>query len=410
MSTFDTVVLFIEGRGPIGGAERVGFTTAELLLKKGFRVHIISSEEELDERFDGQSNFSYSCMNLGMVWERWFESGKIGMVKTALSEPLIYHRVRKELHTFDHESTIVHFHGYHSKFGHEAIESAVSLGFRTTVTCHDYGFVCPNTMLYDYAAGCVCSEKALSLGCWNRKCMGEQGNRLKHFRFLRTLSKHSVDRTFKQLKSIIAVSEFQKSIFSKVSPTLPEIIVVHNPVTPASHEQCSPELSNEFVWIGRMTDEKDPEIALIAAELANAKLNFVGDGPLSEKLRNASSSALFVGWKTPSEVCEIQKKSRALLMTSKCLETASLVVLECLAAGIPCIVPEKSAATSWVINGFNGLYFESGNAESLAKVISLMMDDNLCQQLGDNAYQSYWSKPFSEDSYIANLLEVYKKL
>jgi glycosyltransferase involved in cell wall biosynthesis len=240
--------------------------------------------------------------------------------------------------------------------------------------------------------------------------MGEQGNRLKHFRFLRTLSKHSVDRTFKQLKSIIAVSEFQKSIFSKVSPTLPEITVVHNPVTPASHEQCSPELSNEFVWIGRMTDEKDPEIALIAAELANAKLNFVGDGPLSEKLRNASSSALFVGWKTPSEVCEIQKKSRALLMTSKCLETASLVVLECLAAGIPCIVPEKSAATSWVINGFNGLYFESGNAESLAKVISLMMDDNLCQQLGDNAYQSYWNKPFSEDSYIANLLEVYKKL
>ena len=96
-------------------------------------------------------------------------------------------------------------------------------------------------------------------------------------------------------------------------------------------------------------------------------------------------------------------------MTSKWQETASLVVLESLAAGIPCVVPTTSAATNWVEDGVNGLLFEAGNAASLASALAKLKDDATVEAMSQRAFEMYWRAPFTEERYQNDLLRHYQE-
>lgn len=407
---FDTVVLFIEGKGPEGGAERIGFSTAEVLLRAGYRVHIISSEDDLWPQYHHVPNLTFDCLNVDMVWDRWFGSGRQRMLLTLFQDKEMYNLIDEKLLPFDPKSTILHFHSHYAKFTPNAIQVGIDRGFRTTISCHDYGYICPNAMLYDYQLDSICPEVPLSKGCWKRHCLGADGHRLKQFRFIRAFVKHRLDGTYSNLKGIIAVSQFEASILRKYLPNSLKLFVLPNPVTPAATTRQTPETSKYVLWIGRMTQEKDPITAAIAADMAGIPIHFVGSGPFEEAILKNNPKAHLLGWKTTEEVSEAQRNARVVVMSSSCYETASLVVLESLAAGIPCVVPSLSAATSWVEHGVNGLHFEAGNPESLAEALELLKDDERVQKLSQAAFDKYWANPFSEDRYLKELLEVYQQL
>jgi glycosyltransferase involved in cell wall biosynthesis len=410
LRSFDTIVLFIEGSGPEGGAERIGFSTAELLLKEGFKVHIISTEKDLWPQYHNIPNLTFKCLDIPLVWDRWFSSGRKNMLMSLFTDPEMGAIISKEIKEFDKTKTICHFHSHYASFTQDAVRACIEADFRTTITCHDYGFVCPTAVLFDYSNNSLCSEVPLSWGCFNRKCLGEDGHRLKQFRFLRTLSKHKIDRTFLKLKKVIAVSKFEKEIIRNYIDRSIKIEVVENPVDPAATIRQPAEKSNHLLWTGRMTHEKDPVTAATAAKATGMPIRFAGSGRFVDAVKTANPDAILLGWQDTNRVSEEQRSARALLMTSTWYETASLVVLESLAAGIPCIIPNVNAATSWVEHGHNGLYFEAGNAKSLAECIEVIKDDTACERLSRNAYQRYWHDPFTSERYIAKLLEVYESL
>ena len=94
-------------------------------------------------------------------------------------------------------------------------------------------------------------------------------------------------------------------------------------------------------------------------------------------------------------------------MSSAWYETASLVVLECLAAGIPCIIGNRSAATSWLADDENGITFDNGSVKSLAEALKKTKDDAAIARMSENAYTRYWKDPCSPENYIRDLMEVY---
>ncbi|OWU65765.1 MAG: glycosyl transferase family 1, partial [Armatimonadetes bacterium Cent15-Ar3] len=155
------------------------------------------------------------------------------------------------------------------------------------------------------------------------------------------------------------------------------------------------------------TAEKNADVALQAASEAGITLTVVGDGPLRQSLQSAYPSHHFLGWKSPEQVTELQQSARCLVMSSGWYETASMVVLESLAAGIPCIIGNRSAATSWLTNNENGLTFENGSVESLKQALEKTKSDELVSSLSQNAFTRYWENPCSRENYFRDLLEVY---
>ncbi len=405
----DRVIVAVEGGGPTGGAERVAFDTIKLLSNEGHKVTILSSAKEIDSEYVNLPNVDYITLDLPLHFNRFFAGSKPSMLFNLTEDREMKALFDRVLGAIDTSRTIFHAHGYHNFFTQACLHVATGLQMKTVLTCHDYGIACPNSMLFNYPNAEICTLDPLSGACRKSACMGVDAVRLKQLRFARAWANEKLYRVPQKLDKILAVSEFERAILQKHFGSKAKIETLCNPVDPAATVRQSPSRSQDFLWVGRMTLEKDATTPARVCHGLGVPLTIVGDGPLQSEVSAANPDAKFLGWLPPQEVKEIQCRARALIMSSKCYETASLVVLECLAAGIPCVVPSMSAATSWIDDGVNGLFFEIGNEASLREALVRLSDDEFVERLSVNAFEKYWRSPFTLDHYNGELMRYYSE-
>lgn len=409
MSNFSSVVIVVEGSGPTGGAERVAFETVELLSGRGIPVRIVSSASFIEERYLALPGVTGIALDLPRVWEKFFCKNRLLSFPLRNRDSSLAPVFRAALSELVPQETVVHVHGFHTYFTHQIMEEALNVGFRTHLHAHDYGFVCPIATLFNYPDNRICTLEPLSDQCKQSKCLNATDNELKLFRFRRAKFAFENMKIQERLTSILCPSPFARKIMAETLGDIPKLQVLRCPVEPAARERQFAEKSSCYLWIGRLTAEKDPRTALLAAQKAGIRLTLVGDGPLREALEKEFSDHDFLGWKSAEEVSALQRQARCLVMSSAWYETASLVVLECLAAGIPCIIGDSSAASSWLTNGENGLTFDNGSPDSLGKALEATKDGLVVERLSRNAFDRYWSDPCSSENYLTRLLEVYEQ-
>jgi glycosyltransferase involved in cell wall biosynthesis len=403
----DRVIIAVEGGGPTGGAERIAFDTVRLLADERIPVTIISSAKSVDKSFASLPGIECIALNLGLHFERFFGGGKKGMVQNLLEDREMRQLFEKVLKPFDSPTTVLHAHGFHNFFTQAILHVTTNSSLKTVVTCHDFGLTCPTATLFNYVTAEICPLKPLSTACLQSDCMGPDAKRLKQLRFARSWASTKLHRVPQKLNQILAVSDFERDILQHQFGAGVKVQTLFNPVDPASTTKQNPSKSADYLWIGRMTLEKDGITPAKVCKDLGLPLTFVGDGPLRTEITAANPDATFLGWLPPDQVKVEQCKARALILSSKWHETASLVVLECLAAGIPCVIPDTSAATNWIEDGVNGLYFEAGNAASLATALSKLQDDTFVDELSAIAFDRYWKSPFTDERYKTDLLRFY---
>lgn len=399
------IIIAVEGSGPSGGAERVAFDSARLLFEKGHEVIILSSAERLDETVVCSSSI---CLSLGMMHDRFFAGGRSHMIRSLHQDKHAAALLHEALQPHDSPQTILHVHGFHNRFTQAILDIGVNSKMKTVVTCHDFGIVCPNATVFDYQNMVRCPYTPLSLNCLRSPCMGTAAKRLKILRFARTWYSVRIQKVLDKIDQLIMVSPFQKEMMAPWVGN--RSIFISNPIVPSSKVQQQPWESYMYLWIGRLTAEKDPFTPLEACKRLGLKLLIVGDGPLRSEVEQRYPEAQILGWKAPSEVQQLQCQSRALILSSLWTETASLVVLECMAAGIPSIVPTQTAATSWGEDGKTRIDFEGGNVESLMQALTMMQDNATVQQLSANAFDAFAKEKYSEADHLARLEELYSEL
>jgi glycosyltransferase involved in cell wall biosynthesis len=407
MNNFANVVIVVEGGGPTGGAERVAFETVELISAHGIPVRIISSASKIDQKYLDLPGVTGIALNLPPVWEKFFSKNRILSYPLRNEDRSLLPLYKEALKGLNPEQTVVHIHGFHSHFSHLIISASLEQGFRTHLHAHDYGYICPNTTLFNYPENRICELDPLSAACQSSACISATDQNIKQFRFRRAITAFESKKLHERLTSIVCPSPFAREIMAKKLGDLGKLRVLRCPVQPASPDKLNPAASQTYLWIGRLTAEKNPDIALKAADLAGITLTIIGDGPLRTTLEQEFPYHNFLGWKSPEEVNALQSSARCLVMSSAWYETASLVVLECLAAGIPCIIGNRSAATSWLTDEENGITFENGSITSLAEALEKTKDDSALDRMSVNAYSRYWQDPCSPENYTRNLLEVY---
>lgn len=171
------------------------------------------------------------------------------------------------------------------------------------------------------------------------------------------------------------------------------IELIPNPITFTRLDKISDHRQNDFIFVGRMITQKNPELMLYSFHTflkdfkISSKLHMVGDGVLLDSLKSLSvelkieNNCVFYGWKDLEEIQNLMKKSKTLVSTSK-IEGMGLVRLEALASGC-CVVTTKTGGTHL----FQHLNMKGFIAcEASATEISKAMRESLSPK--------YWTKDY----------------
>jgi glycosyltransferase involved in cell wall biosynthesis len=139
----------------------------------------------------------------------------------------------------------------------------------------------------------------------------------------------------------------------------------------------------DLIYIGNFVDVKDlplwvDTVECIKRDIPNIKCIMVGDGErfndIKERIhsKGLKDNIELVGRK--NNVNEYIKKSKLLLMTSKS-EGLPMVVVECMAYGVPAVVPNVGDVKDLVTHGKNGIIVNKRDAREFAKEIINILED-----------------------------------
>lgn len=173
------------------------------------------------------------------------------------------------------------------------------------------------------------------------------------------------------------------------------VSVVENGV---DHGRFAPTERNvgrtEIMFVGRLIQNKGPMEVLNAfagLENVDARLTFVGDGPMRESLESrtrdlsASTQVRFVGH--VQDVAPHLSDADVLVRPSQ-TEGQSLAILEAMASGIAVIASDIEANSELITHGEEGLLVAPGDTSELARAIErLIADRSLRGNLAASAYR-----------------------
>lgn len=207
----------------------------------------------------------------------------------------------------------------------------------------------------------------------------------------------------------IFISPYQEKQLLRRIPEVKHKYLVKNPINVGERKQIEAEKNSNFVYIGRLSGEKGPQLFCEAVTKAGVHGVIIGKGILEEDLKQKYPNIEFMGWQNKEQINEHLKKTRALIFPTLWYEGSPLTVPEVQANGIPCIVTDCSSATDDIVQGENGEIVKA-NADAMTAAINRFKDDDYVKRLSRNTYQMFDENRGSEKWYVDNLLKIYAEL
>lgn len=344
-----------------GGAAKVAITSAIGLSNRGYNVIYFCGVGPVEESLT-QSVERVICLGLNDILNN---PSRIG----AMMQGIWNHKAEKEMDRLLCEigdNVIVHIHGWTKSLTSSIVKVCKCHNIKPFISIHDYFAVCPNGGFYNYKRNKICEYKGVCMGCLLCNCDSRSYTH-KLWRFTRQMIQ---DRYIRDSNDIIFIgtSKFSYSIISE-SLKSKEVRWVKNPISIYTGSYVKCHLNDIFLFVGRLSREKGADLFCEAVEKTGSKGIVIGSGNEIEVYRRRFRNIEFVGWKNLDEMKKYIDQTRALIVSSRYYEGAPLIVPEMQCYGIPCIVPDKCAASDTIKDGENGLIFESGNLESLCHSI-----------------------------------------
>ncbi|KAF6512384.1 Glycosyltransferase [Geobacillus stearothermophilus] len=389
-----------------GGASKVAIVDAVELAKKGYNVIFFASVGPVQKGLESIKNLKIICLE---KYDILNNPNRIEAIKEGIWNHISKQEFKKILSTLDPSSTIIHVHGISKSLSSSVIREALDSNFKIIYHMHDFGLACPNLGFYNYQKQEICTLKAMSFKCLCTNCDSRAYSH-KIWRIIRQFVQEQFGLLPKDIKHFIAVSNFSYKILERYIPKNANVHLIHNPINVDQRDFAEREIGNYFIFVGRLSKEKDPITPAIAAKKLGIPIIFVGDGELKEEIRKVNEDAEVLGWLPNDHVIEHIRKARALIMSSRWYETQGMVVSEAMACGVPAIVAETSAASEFIINGKTGLTFKTGDFNDLANKMSKLLDHDLAFQMSQLAFDTYWKDPFTIERHIDSLIQLYEEV
>lgn len=175
------------------------------------------------------------------------------------------------------------------------------------------------------------------------------------------------------------------------------------------------ESENRILFVGRLVEQKNvPGLLKAFARVGGkAKLDIIGDGPLRLELHQLvkelqiEEKVDFHGWVSRDEITDYYLSATMLVLPSR-YEGMSNVLLEGMAAGLPCIVTDVEGTRELIDHERNGLLVGLGDEEGLVRAMDRLLEDrDMRHTLGTNA-RSHVVENFSWDKAARSHLSIFE--
>lgn len=210
-------------------------------------------------------------------------------------------------------------------------------------------------------------------------------------------------KMWKQVAAVIAVSEDMKRQLLTLGAEEHQIHLVPYGIETDQFPMGNPaETPPQMLAVGRFVAKKGPVKTLEAfakckAEVPEARLVMVGDGPLWEEAKNwvnrhnLTDSVTFSGILSPADISAEMQKSRAFVQHSLRppdgdSEGTPLAILEAGASALPVIATRHAGIPDVVIEGETGFLVTEGDVEGMAAhMIRVCQNPALAGEMGRKA-------------------------
>lgn len=203
---------------------------------------------------------------------------------------------------------------------------------------------------------------------------------------------------------------------------LPNQLVAYTPYPLGRFSRQVPksEVVYDFIFVGRLVDEKGVRTMLLAFhELLQEKghlqcrLAIAGDGPLMNELRalardlRLEKNVHFLGMLRGDELINVVGSASIGIVPSEYEEPMGGVALELLAGGCNVIVAKRSGMAECV--GDAGMLFDNGSADELCSCMKTLLENpDVAARQRDNAKAQL--DLFSETRLVARYIKIYQGL
>lgn len=386
-----------------GGAGNVALTEAILLAQQNVDVLLFSGFGPVDDRLIKSGVKVVVCDSKDILTNK----NRIEAFCQGLWNRKAKRRFEEVLSNYSVEDTVVHYHAWTKALSASVLSVTQKYGYKIVITTHDYFSFCPNGGLYNYVKGVICDKSPMSLDCIFCNC--DSRNVLqKYWRVARQFIQERYLWRHENI-SIIAISELTKTLFLRYSKKVDNIYVLKNPIELPEIKQELEGTCDVFVFMGRLSKEKGVDLFCRAVTDLGVKGVVLGDGYQRCELARKYENIEFTGWVSGDKKISYLKNARALVFPSLWYEGAPLTIVEMLSRGIPCIVPDKCAASECVTHGFNGYLFKIGDIESLKESIKMMTVEE-SKRMSRNIINSFDSYSYSESAHSSSLMEIYRDI
>lgn len=380
-----------------GGAAKVAISSAIGLAKLGYDVTYFCGVAPVDEELKKCVN------NIVCLGQEDILNGSSRM--KAITGGLWNRQAKKKMDLLlskHEENVIVHIHGWTKCLTSSIFKSCHDNSIIPFVSIHDYFAACPNGGFYNYRKETICPYHGICMGCLFSNC--DSRNYIhKVWRVLRQIIQDKHVR-YSNSNIYIGTSRFS---YNAIKPSLrsDKVRWVRNPISIYKGPFVKCADNDTFLFVGRISEEKGADLFCDAISRTSSKGIVIGSGNELEEYKRKYKNVEFVGWKNFDEMKPYIGKTRALVVSSRYYEGSPLIVPEMQCYGIPCIVPDKCAASDTIKDGINGKIFHSGNLESLCAAIEIVkkMEDT------DSIFHpENWDNEYiSMEKHIEELIEAY---
>lgn len=312
-----------------------------------------------------------------------------------LQSPFNYQSYQRTLKILkDFKPDVVHIHNLHFSGSSAVIYAIRKMKIPIVMTLHNYRLVCPSASLFFEAEPFFNSLKGGFP--WDATKKGVyQHSKLKTFWLAVAIYFQQKSGILNSVNKFILLGEHSKEIFLK-SPLkhLENRLVIKPNFSPPSPIKATIPLVTNFLFIGRLTEEKGIKVLLKTFEGSKNTINIVGTGPLVDMVMESAKenkNIKFLGEQNRENINLLLAQCSALLFPSIWFETFGMVIIEAFSKGKPVIASNLGNIPNIVQDGYNGFLFTPGSDEDLKRKIAsfnnLKEDEKII--LGNHAKESH---------------------
>jgi glycosyltransferase involved in cell wall biosynthesis len=243
-------------------------------------------------------------------------------------------------------------------------------------TLHNYRLLCPSAILF--YQGHVFLDSLQRAFPWKAVKKGVYKNsRLLTFWMAFAMQVHHWLGTWHLPNRFVVLSKHAKELFMQSGIKFREGQLIIKPNFCSLPPLEAVNRTGEFVFIGRLSEEKGVPLLLKAFSSSTHKITIVGDGPLREEVKTYSQkypNISYAGYLQKTEVVNLLSHSSALVFPSIWYEAMPLTVIEALACGTPVIATKLGAMEYMVTPNQDGILFEAGNETKLQQALNIWAD------------------------------------